>query len=133
MSQMTMPPPGQEPPGAKDKRTLKRFLKFIVLGYFVGTALGILGFAAILIGLGPDSVDIPWPYTLLVLYQAGMIGGFVGGGVFMARFKSEDDDDDQNGRGKPVGPADGALIASKQRTRPARPISQPGGPVPQPV
>ena len=137
MSGTALPPPDDPsgiPPQWKERRTLRRFFKHIVMGYIVGTAIGIVGYAVILLGIGPDKVSIPWPYTVLVLYQAGMMGGFVGAGVFMTRFRNNDDDDDKRGGTKaPVtkpGPA-------KAQRRPARarpiPVPVPAGALPRPI
>jgi hypothetical protein len=135
MSGTALPPPDDPdgiPPVWKERRTLRRFLKHIVMGYIVGTAIGIIGYGVILLVIGPDKVSVPWLYTVLVLYQAGMMGGFVGAGVFMSRFKNEDDDDDKRGGTKaPVTVSEPETPA--RRPKPARPRPAPGGPLPQPV
>lgn len=134
MTGAALPPPGG-PPKFNEKRAIRRFFQHIVMGYFVGTALGIVGYAIILLVVGPEKVKVPLPYTLLALYQAGMLGGFVGVAVFMTRIKKKDDDDFHGGLKQKAKKLKPVRAEPPPRARPARPSPAPvpGGALPQPA
>ena len=132
MSAAALPP---EEPGqlkARERRTMRSFFRHIAGGYLVGTAVGLVGYVAMILVVGPEKLDIPWFYTALALYQAGMLGGFVGVGVFMTRERRKGDDDGPGGGLPASTAADVPAPARPRAIRPVRTEDAPAGALPVP-
>lgn len=116
-----MPDPDAEREARReqDRTNRRRLFRHVVMGYLVGTAIGVVGYVLILLVVGPERVKVPWVYTVLALYQAGMIGGFVGVAVFMQRKSRErdGDDDDQPGGGLRAPVVEDVEVRVRQRAR----------------
>lgn len=127
----TPPPGGPSDPRSGDRRLRRRFFRHLVGGFAVGLFLGAVGYLVMLWLLASDPGRIPLAYGLLAMYQAGMVGGLVGAGLFMRRISKSDDDD-------PSGPSGGhpaPMVEDRPLPtppKPAKPARATGGVVPVP-
>lgn len=71
--------------GLEERPLVRRFLRHLLAGSAIGLLLGACGYAAILLSMGDQSIQIPLLFGLAMLLQAAAVGGLVGAGVFMSR------------------------------------------------